>query len=193
MDIYQHNIELLKENRPKLYELYQKAVAKKEYKYPCEHIQQAGARDGSVIFTVTRDGIEKRLNSPYHPLKEAERWASQFHGNNVMVNAMLFGFGNGMFAGALLNLLKEDAKLFVYEPNLEIFNMAMKYIDLQDIILDDRVLLFLEDINPKEFEGLLRENTHWTNLETQICCHHTGYEELFPEAYRFFDHGKKDK
>ena len=142
MDIYQHNIELLKENRPKLYELYQKAVAKKEYKYPCEHIQQAGARDGSVIFTVTRDGIEKRLNSPYHPLKEAERWASQFHGNNVMVNAMLFGFGNGMFAGALLNLLKEDAKLFVYEPNLEIFNMAMKYIDLQDIILDDRVLLF---------------------------------------------------
>ena len=186
MDIYQHNIELLKENRPKLYELYQKAVAKKEYKYPCEHIQQAGARDGSVIFTVTRDGIEKRLNSPYHPLKEAERWASQFHGNNVMVNAMLFGFGNGMFAGALLNLLKEDAKLFVYEPNLEIFNMAMKYIDLQDIILDDRVLLFLEDINPKEFEGLLRENTHWTNLETQICCHHTGYEELFPEAYRDF-------
>ena len=186
MDIYQHNVELLREYRPKLYELYQKAEDEQGYKYPCDNVQVGEARDGSKIFMVARDGIEKRLNSPYHPKREAERWASQFHGNNVMVNAMLFGFGNGMFAEALLNLLKDDAKLFIYEPSLEIFRKALESMDLKKIISDERVLFFLEDINPKEFEGILRENTHWTNLETQICCHHTGYEELFPEGYRDF-------
>jgi hypothetical protein len=99
---------------------------------------------------------------------------------------MLFGFGNGMFPAALLERLQKDAKLFICEPSLQIFETALRQIDLHVILSDERVFFFLEDINPDEFYDSIRENTHWTNLDTQIVCHHTGYEVLFPKAYRDF-------
>lgn len=186
MDHYQKNLDLLKRYRTPLYDLYMEAIDKPERSHPCEEIAVQTAKDGSPIFQITREGRSVRLNSPYRPMQEAKRWASQFSGQNILVNAMLFGFGNGMFAQALLQKLQKDAKFFICEPNLDIFCRAMQERDLEDIITDPRVLLCLEDINTTEFYDLLRENTHWTNLDTQIVCHHTGYEVLFPESYRNF-------
>ncbi len=186
MDHYQKNLELLQKYRTPLYDLYVKAVEEPERSHPCDEIAVQTAKDGSPIFFVTREGQTVRLNSPYRPMQEAERWASQFSGKNILVNAMLFGIGNGMFAQALLKELQKDAKFFICEPNLDIFRVAMQERDLEDLITDPRVLLCLEDINDNDFYDLLRENTHWTNLDTQIVCHHTGYEVLFPEAYRSF-------
>lgn len=186
MDRYQRNMDLLQEKRPKLYDLYREAIEKQDRRYPCDEISMQTAKDGNPVLYVSRDGNSVRLNSPYRPLQEAERWASQFSGENILVNAMLFGLGNGMFAQALLRRLQKDAKLFLCEPNLDIFHTAMQEIDMEELITDPRILLCLEDINPGEFYDLLRENTHWTNLDTQIVCHHTGYDVLFPEAYRDF-------
>ena len=186
MELYECNLELLKKYRPNLLEQYEKSIVRKEINYPCESIEAIAARDGSVIFCVEREGQKVRLNSPYRPLPEAEKWAEQFKTNNVMVNAMLFGFGNGMFAEALLARLKNDAKLFIYEPSLEIFDFALHTMNLEQLIRDERVFFCFEDINPEEFENLIQENTHWTNLETQIYGYHTGYDILFPEAYRNF-------
>ncbi len=186
MDRYQKNLDLLKEHRTPLYDLYIKAVDQPERAYPCDEITVQTAKDGSPIFHICREGQSVRLNSPYRPVQEAERWASQFSGENILVNAMLFGLGNGMFAQALLHKLQKDAKLFLCEPNLDIFHTALQEMDLEELIRDKRVLLCLDDVNPEEFYALLRGNTHWTNLDTQIVCHHTGYEKLFPEAYRDF-------
>lgn len=186
MDHYQNNLNLLKEHRTPFYDLYMEAVERSEQVYPCEDISVQTARDGNPVFQIRREGQTVRLNSPYRPMQEAERWASQFSGENILVNAMLFGMGNGMFAEALLHKLRDDAKLFLCEPNIEIFRMAMQERDLEELIRDKRVFLCMEDINPSEFYDLLRGNTHWTNLDTQIVCHHTGYDLLFPEAYRDF-------
>lgn len=185
MEIYQNNIETLKKYRPDFLRLYEQTISKKE-KYPCDEIKTQVAKDGSVILIVQRDGKNVRLNSPYRPKSEAEKWAEQFECDNLNVNAILFGFGNGMFAQALLNRLKEDAKLFICEPNLQIFSQIMHCIDLTSIFADERVFLCFEDINPDDFYDLLSGYTHWTNLETQIYGYHTGYDKLFPEAYRDF-------
>lgn len=185
MEIYQNNIETLKKYRPDFLRLYEQTISKKE-KYPCDEIKTQVAKDGSVILIVQRDGKNVRLNSPYRPKSEAEKWAEQFDCDNLNVNAILFGFGNGMFAQALLNRLKEDAKLFICEPNLQIFSQIMHCIDLTSIFADERVFLCFEDINPDDFYDLLSGYTHWTNLETQIYGYHTGYDKLFPEAYRDF-------
>lgn len=186
MSYYQKNIELLKEKRPKFYELYEKCISSEERAYPCEEIISGKAKDGNNIFQVKREGQTVRLNSPYCPIQEAERWAAQFSGENLRVNAMMFGFGNGIFPRVLLQHLKKDAMLLLAEPCIDIFRLAMEQQDLCDIIGDERVLLCFEDINPDEFYDLLRQHTHWTNMETQIICHHTGYEILFQEAYRDF-------
>lgn len=186
MSFYEDNLELLREKRPKFYELYEKCIQTEERAYPCEEVIPMEARDGNIIFQVKRDGETVRLNSPYRPVQEAERWAAQFSGENILVNAMLLGFGNGMFPRALLQRLQKDAKLFICEPSIDIFQTALEQQDLRDLLGDERVLLCLEDINPEEFYNLVRKNTHWTNLETQIVCHHTGYDVLFPVAYRDF-------
>lgn len=186
MSYYQRNIELLKKKRPKFYELYEKCISSEERAYPCEEIISKDAKDSNNIFQVKREGQTVRLNSPYHPLQEAERWAAQFSRENLHINAMMFGFGNGIFLRTLLQHLQKDAKLFLMEPCVDIFHLAMERQDLLDIIGDERVFLCFEDINPDEFYSLLRQNTHWTNMETQIVCHHTGYEILFPKAYRDF-------
>lgn len=184
MDYYQNNIKLLQKHRTPFYNLYEKISKNMEWKYLCEEIVSQEAKDGSVILRVKREGRFIRLNSPYRPVEEAQKWASQFSGDNMHVNAMIFGLGNGMFARALLQRLQRDAKLFICEPSFEIFETALHQMDFEDLLVDERILLCVEDINGDDFFNLLRDNTHWTNLETQICCHHTGYEVLFPEAYR---------
>lgn len=186
MSYYQKNVELLREKRPDFYELYEKCISSEERAYPCEEIISGEAKDGNNIFQITREGQTVRLNSPYRPVQEAERWVAQFSGENLRVNAMMFGIGNGIFPRALLQRLQEDAKLFLVEPCLDIFRLAMEQQDLCDLIGDERILFCFEDINPDGFYNLLRRYTHWTNLETQIVCHHTGYEILFQEAYRDF-------
>lgn len=186
MSYYQQNIELLREKRPGFYELYEKCISSRERAYPCEEIISGEAKDGNNIFQVRRDGQTVRLNSPYRPLQEAERWAAQFSGENIKVNAVMFGIGNGIFPRELLRKLRQDAKLFLVEPCVDIFRLAMEQQDMRDIIADERILFCFEDINPDGFFDLFRKNTHWTNLETQIICHHTGYEILFQEAYRDF-------
>lgn len=186
MDYYQKNLEILKKYRTTLCDRYLEALEQPERVYPCDEITVQTAKDGSPIFHIKREGQSVRLNSPYRPQQEAERWASQFSNDNILVNAMLFGLGNGMFAQALLQKLKPDAKFFLCEPNLDVFHTAMQERDLGDILQDERVFLCLEDLNPEGFRDLLRGNTHWTNLDTQIVCHHTGYEVLFAEAYRDF-------
>jgi hypothetical protein len=186
MDCYEQNITLLKKYREPLYDCMQKALQKEDRVYPCDEILTGQAKDGSTIFTVSRQGQTVRLNSPYRPAQEAQRWASQFSGDNILVNAMLFGFGNGMFPQALLECLRQDAKLFICEPSLDIFEKALQEMDLSTLLSDERVFFFFEDVNPNEFYNVIRQNTHWTSLATQIVCHHTGYETLFPEAYRDF-------
>ena len=185
MEIYQDNINALKKYRPDFLNIYQNS-AERQYKYPCDEIKEMEAKDGSVIFAVTRKESTVRLNSMYRPELEAKKWAEQFECDNLNVNAILFGFGNGMFVQALLDRLREDAKLFICEPSLQIFELSLHCIDLTKIIADERVFLCFDDINPDEFYDLLSGYTHWTSLETQIYGCHTGYDRLFPEAYRDF-------
>lgn len=184
---YKKNTELLIKYRKKLYEKCQDLWDKKEdWKYSCEELAVQEARDGNPVFRVKRDGEEVRLNSPYRPWEEAKRWAGQFSVQNMKTNVILFGIGNGMFPMAILERLQEDAKLFLFEPCFKIWEEAMHHMDLEPLLTDQRVLFFFEDINPEEFVESIRTHTHWTNVKSQVVCHHTGYEKLFLEAYRSF-------
>ena len=187
MDYFESNMNLLKQYRKSLYEHYkEKADAKEEWKYPCEQIEVQEARDGNVIFSVTRNGKKVRLNSPYRPVAEAEKWAEQYPLRNIKTNILFFGMGNMAFAAALLKKMQEDAKLFIYEPCLEIFTASLHYVDMESFIGDGRVFFYFEDINSGEFYDHVRKYTHWTNIQSQVVCHHTGYEQLFEESYLTF-------
>lgn len=184
-EIYFKNLNALKKWRFSFYEKYTEAVQQFEEKKD-EQVKECVAKDGSIIFSVEYGGKCLRLNSMYAPIDEAKKWASQFDCSNYHVNAVIFGFGNGMFIQELRHQLKQDANLFVCEPMLEIFYHAMCVYDLTDLFGDYRVALFVKNINYEEFEELFKSKVHWTNLETQFYGSHTGYRELFYSEYRDF-------
>lgn len=186
-NLYKKNTELLIKYREKLYEKYQDLLSRKEdWEYSCDELVVQEARDGSPVFRAKRGGEEVRLNSPYRPWEEARRWAGQFAVQNMKTNIILFGIGNGMFPMAILERLQEDGKLFLFEPCFEMWETALHHMDLEPLLTDERVLFFFSDINSEEFIESIRVHTHWTNVKSQVICHHTGYEKLFLEEYHSF-------
>ena len=181
--INQHNLELLEKYKPDIYEGYQKNCQQIDKCKVKGFVQKIKAKDGSIIFKIKKDDQSIRLNSLYAPQNEAEKWASQFACDNYNVNAVVFGIGNGLFVNALQNKLQSDAKIFIYEPCFEIFDAAIKFIDLEKIILDERVFIFVDKINGDDCIGTINSYTHWTSLETQINTWHPGYDRAFPEKY----------
>lgn len=182
--IYQHNKELLERYRPDLCERYM-AVMQKKNDCPID-VDVIEAKDKSLIFCIKKNGKKIRLNSLYAPEKEAQNWAAQFACENYNVNAIIFGMGNGLFLKKLSKKLQSDAKIFLCEPCFEIFQAAMQNIDLQEIISDKRIFLFVDKINYDEYVSVITAHTHWTSLETQINAYHTGYDQFFSTEYRDF-------
>lgn len=182
---YQKNMDALKKSRPEFYDTFLDTYNKKTSEKQSS-IEVLEAKDGTPIFSVVKDGQRIRLNSLYRPKQEAEQWAAKFEQNNILVNAMLFGLGNGLFAEALIARLKDDATIYIYEPSMDLFVCALQNVDLSGIICNHRVHLYVQGVNQDEFFPDIRKNTHWTNLETQIYCHHTAFDILFPNEYDDF-------
>lgn len=182
--LYGHNREILKKYRPDIYEEYQGVCRKnKERK---TQVSVITAKDGTDIFNVKKGDRSVRLNSLYAPKKEAEKWVSQFACDNYNINAIIFGLGNGIFVAELQKKLQSDSKIFIYEPCIDIFEAAMKYVDLEGILSDERVFLFIDEINGDNCIETVNSYTHWTSLETQISAYHPGYDQIFSEKYRDF-------
>lgn len=182
---YQENLDALKKYRYNFYEKYMEVCDENRNQLNIQ-VDISEARDGNQIIIACKDEKKVRLNSQYRPIQEAQKWAMSFETGNIMVNAMMFGFGNGMFVKELLKRLKKDAKLFIYEPCLDIFVCAMRNFELTNIIKDERVGLCVQNVNMDEYELFVQSRAHWTNTESQICCQHTGYKELFWEDYMQF-------
>lgn len=185
MDFYENNMNILKEQRTPLYERLQKWEAEKEEEAnPLEKIYATEAKDGNAVLHIVKEGKDVRLNSPYRPEDEAKKWAAQFDFQNLNTYAVMFGMGNLLFVKELLNNMKEDGKLALYEPSISVFQWNMSNTDMTELFKDKRVWIVLEDINPDDIGRFMDENFHWTTIPFQITCHHTGYDGLFMESYR---------
>lgn len=185
MNYRENNIEALKEHRPFLLERMEEWEEQgREPLNACEEIYETEARDGNSVLHVVRDGTEYRLNSPYRPLDEAQRWTEQFNFKNLHTNVVLFGMGNFLFVNALMAKLQDDATVALYEPCISIWLWAVEHVDLSGLIRDKRVYFIIEDLNKDDLVSYLNDTCHWTSVGSQITSHHTGYDKMFAESYR---------
>lgn len=141
---------------------------------------------------VTKDGTSYRLNSKYDPTQEAQKWAAQFHIKNLDTVFVMFGLGNGIFVRELINMMKDDNKLIIYEPSLRIFQHALIEYDLKDILKDSRVYFIIKGLNDYEYPYLLAANLTWMNLYSQLKCIHPGYDKVFPDSFQYFESSLQD-
>lgn len=108
MDCLEQNMSLIKDIRPGLYNKLEKIFAGKEYSY--NNIEETNTKDGNKALVIEKNNTKYRLNSLYKPLKEAEKWASQYEFHNINVCTIMFGMGNCLFIREMLKRLKPDAR-----------------------------------------------------------------------------------
>ncbi len=102
------------------------------------------ARSGHLTVEVQTKGRKVLLHSKYDPVNEAR----QFVRSKKLLSdqpVVIYGFGLGYHVSEVLQLAGPDAQVTVVEPNLEIFSLALKYIDLQNLLSDRRLILVVND------------------------------------------------
>lgn len=178
---FEQNMQLMQEHRRNLYELLQKQVLSKADK--SIKVESIPTRVQEKALLVEKGGIQYRLNSKYNPIEEAQRWAEQHSAKNLDTVFTMFGLGNGIFLKALLKGLTGDNKVIVYEPSLQIFIHVMQEYDLQDIIIDEKIMLIIHELNESEFPYFVSVYLTWMNLFSLRECVHPGYDLLFDQIY----------
>lgn len=186
MELYDKNCKALQKQHPELYHDYLKWRENDEVNRDLLTVELQQARDGNTVVAVTDHGQTVRLNSPYAPAKEAERWAKQFDFSRSATHVFLFGIGNGMFVRSLLHEQKQDGAVFVVEPDLRLFDKLLHLVDLSDLLDNDRVYLEVEGLGKEQWDKDRSCHVHWSNESHCIVCHHTGYERLYQEKYQNF-------
>jgi len=183
MDYLEKNFETLKTVRPFFFE---KVKSKYDEGYSEEGIEELDTRDGHKALCIERNGEKVRLNSLFRPLQEAEKWADQYEYQNLSVPVFMFGVGNGTFLRELLKRLREDAIIFLSEPDLSVFLYQLVHQDFSDILADTRVLFFVKSVNEEDFADSLDRFFHWSMIPSQILCFHPGYDRLYHKEYLEF-------
>ncbi len=183
MTFLEQNVSVIKKLRPDLYIGLQNILKEKHI---FNNIKEVNTRDGNKALIIEKNNKEFRMNSLYKPLNEAGKWADQyeFHNNNTLV--IMFGLGNGLFVREMLKRLQKDAKVYLYEPGVDVFLYVLHYVDIVDIIQDKSVCFFINGINDKEFDILLKEDINIVTLSVQIVCNHPVYDNVFSDEFNSF-------
>lgn len=100
------------------------------------------AKNGLPILRIREQGRETSLYSRYDPALEAARWVESLQPDAGREdNVLLFGFGFGYHAAALLQAFP-DKKLYIYEPDPDIFLAAVESVDLRPVLQNRQIAMF---------------------------------------------------
>ncbi|WP_026523437.1 motility associated factor glycosyltransferase family protein [Butyrivibrio sp. MB2005] len=105
------------------------------------------SKDGDAVLNVTIDsnGKKLRLNSLYSPAYEARSWIKGRDIPGRRTTVLVCGFSTGVFLREMLSTYRPDTIFFLYEPQEELFYYVCGHIDISNLILNNRVYMFITD------------------------------------------------
>lgn len=185
MNFFEKNLKSIEINKPYL---YQKLTNKLEKTTLSQIVVESIiTKDNNYALCIKNKSNETiRLNSLYSPLKEAKKWTEQFVFNKLEIVAVMFGMGNAIFPNMLLNKLKTNDVLLIYEPSWDIFIHVLKNYDLTTLIENQNVSLTIEGVNDFEFKNLLDNYVNWMHLKSELIFIHPQYDDIFKKSYLIF-------
>lgn len=134
------------------------------------------------------NGLEKaRLNSVYNSEREAIRWSERYNSITHLTSLIMFGYGNGIIYNQIKKKLDLSARVFIYEPDRELFLFLMTNFDMSDILNDKRVTFYIEGINSENLYIDLCDEVNWSMLPTQLVCFHPMYNEIYKKSFESFE------
>lgn len=178
-EIFNKNMEAFRKN-----DFYQ-AIIGKEYVNQLIELWENGdyqprlddAADGSVI-ACKADG-SKYYNSRYAPEYAASVWASQFLENTGSdYTFYLLGFANGMYARELVKGTNITNKIFIYEPDMEMYLNVLNEIDITDLIACNYLFLLVKGINDQYLMDFLSVGVSYNSYKKVMEC-------ILPNYYEF--------
>lgn len=180
MTIYEKNLLILKNSRQDLYN-GMKLIGDKglsdNHQYSHIYVGEALDEDKFLVY-VNGDEIIP-FASTYSPKHEAERYALQFKEAWDEVNLLLIGFGNIEVARRILSDECPIDKCIVYEPSIDVFRRVMEEYDIEDILLNPKVMLLVESVNGDELEKILDRSINYRNWRNFYCSTFLYCEKLF--------------
>lgn len=182
MNIYEKNVEALKQYMGKLYARIEDEFIKFDNEKETEY-EVLEARNGSMYSQYVSDGVCVRFNSNYNPEREAAGWIKQYTFNDFKSTIVMFGIAGGYFAKELLGIINESSNIILVEPEKDIFFKSLYYYDMTDLIKSDRVSIAIGKTGENLLSKFLGAYVYWTNVNSLKVLVHPGYEEIFGEEY----------
>lgn len=181
MSIYENNIEAIKKCRPDLFAILENFADESAITAGCENIEGR-----NVLYSLEGDRLTQ-LDSMYDSAAMVEGYISQL---SVVDGARfyIFGFGNGMYIRRLLEELPASARLFVYEPSLNVLKTVLEYFELQSIIMDGRVTIFTpyHEAAGVELFKMLGHSLDYSDIPKVRRFTYPNYDVIFATQYSYF-------
>lgn len=186
MDVFEKNIEAVKLKRPDLLAALQ-AYDQNKAKLSTDvtiGTQEIAGRD--ILYGVNGEKLYQ-LDSMY----DSENMLKQWSENLEIVHAgryYFLGFGNGMFARKLLEMIDSDSRVFVYEPSMEMLITTLNTFDIRNLILDERLTIFTKghELMGEQLFSALGHSVSFSEMANIRKLTYVNYDILFPEQYAFF-------
>lgn len=142
---------------------------------------------GEKVVGVVRDNRCWYLNSRYDAENAVKCWADGVEEINFRGIVIMNGISNMMYAREMLKRLGKDNILVLFEPDPAILVKVIEETDVSDILEDDRVFIFANDINMtffRQYFGILFEydRINYSKILTL-----PNYGMLFPDEIGEFE------
>lgn len=180
MNYLNNNLECLKCKRKKMYEKIIHIIEQKEYSFDRFKINYA--KNGQKIVEIKNEDNYIRLNSIYNPKSEAQHWVKKLNFKNLDAPVLMFGLVDGIFAVEILKKMKEDAVALFVEPDVSLFIFCLNEFDMESVLSDNRVIVFVDGINFDVFDNVIDAYITDKMLYTQIICSYPKMEQIYYKA-----------
>lgn len=151
------NLLFLRSHYPEIYNLVRNKTFDKN------RIATDLAKNGQPILSIRDGERETAMYSRYNPALEADRWAASISmDKDKSDNILMFGFGLGYHAEALLQAFP-DRKMYIYEPDLDVFLAAVEHVDLRSVLAREQIALFAVGGDATVHDAMLREIFRMSN------------------------------
>jgi len=140
------------------------------------------AKKGAPTLLLTgTDGKRKYFHSAYDPVGEAEKTAKLLSERIKRESSIIFlGMGLGYLPIAAVSEIRQDQELVIIEPSPEVFNLALRHVDLTPVLNRPNTHIFVGHAAT----GWLGGMPHEQSLETAHHLH-PPYAPIFPELAVF--------
>ena len=193
MSVFEKNLKAIRQGFPELYDRINSLsdADKKDERIAGIEARPSKFSTTSAVILEMSDGGFFRLNSEYDPGHEAKVWMDGQEKPEASYY-LIFGLGNGAFAGEIINRIGTDKPVLIYEPSKELFLWALDKYDLS-CFFTTKIRVIVDGINEDLFMAVMETMITYENYNDYQIYMTPRMEDAFPDSReRFVKHFAAD-